>query len=70
GWTILDGFATVPATPALAQLIAVDGDTIVNAKLGMRWTDADRSFFVGYGRSLTGDTWYIDIVRAEYAIRF
>ena len=70
GWTILDGFATVPANPTMARLIDVDGDTIVNGKFGIRWTDAQRSLFVGYGRSLTGDVWYNDIVRAEYAIRF
>ncbi|MEL6107871.1 MAG: hypothetical protein AAFU85_17740 [Planctomycetota bacterium] len=70
GWTILDGLATVPDTPTAAKIISVDGDTTVNVKLGLRWSDAQRSFFAGYGRSLTGDVWYHDIIRAEYALRF
>ncbi|KAA1260443.1 hypothetical protein LF1_29830 [Rubripirellula obstinata] len=70
GWSILDGLATVPDTPTQAQIIDVSGDTIVNGKFGLRWTDSDRSIFAGYGRSLTGDVWYNDIVRLEYAMRF
>lgn len=70
GWTVLDGFATVPANPTMARLIDADGDTIINGKCGLRWTDAERSLYLGYGRALTGDVWYRDIVRAEYAIRF
>ncbi|MEM9826689.1 MAG: hypothetical protein AAF958_08880 [Planctomycetota bacterium] len=70
GWTIFDGFATIPETPELAQLIEVDGDTIINGKFGLRWTDPKRSIFVGYGRALTGDVWYHNILRAEYVMRF
>ncbi|PNY36975.1 hypothetical protein C2E31_10200 [Rhodopirellula baltica] len=70
GWTILDGLATVPDTATAAKIISVDGDTTVNTKLGLRWSDSRRSVFAGYGRSLTGHVWYHDIVRAEYAIRF
>lgn len=70
GWSILDGLATVPDTPAQAKIIDVSDDTIVNGKFGLRWTDARRSLFAGYGRSLTGDVWYHDIVRLEYALRF
>lgn len=70
GWTILDGLATVPQNSSTAQLISVDGDTTLNAKLGLRWTEPKHSLFMGYGRSLTGDVWYHDILRAEYAFRF
>ncbi|MEO1614434.1 MAG: transporter [Planctomycetota bacterium] len=70
GWSILDGLATVPASPSLARLIDVTDDTIVNAKLGLRWTDDNQSVFIGYGQALTGDVWYHNIVRAEYVIRF
>ncbi|TWT33426.1 hypothetical protein [Blastopirellula retiformator] len=70
GWSILDGLATVPATPTMATIIDVDGDTIVNGKFGLRYTQSRHSVYVGYGRALTGDVWYHDILRAEYAIRF
>jgi len=70
GWTIFDGFGTVLGPNQGAALHDVSGDTIVNAKLGLRWTDRRRSFYLGYGRGLTGDVWYRDIVRAEYSIRF
>lgn len=70
GWLIMDGNATTPSTPALAQLIDVDGDTIINSKIGLRWTQSGQSFYVGYGRSLTGDVWYENIVRTELVFRF
>lgn len=70
GWSILDGLATVPDTPTQAKIIDVSDDTIINGKFGLRWTDSERSIFAGYGRSLTGDVWYHDIVRLEYAWRF
>ena len=55
------------------------GDTIVNAKLGVRAGFGDRcdtgwlsrsDLYVGYGRALTGEVWYKDIVRAEFRVRF
>ncbi|MCC9604282.1 hypothetical protein LOC68_00140 [Blastopirellula sp. JC732] len=70
GWSILDGLATVPATPTMATIIDVDGDTIINGKFGLRYTQSCHSVYVGYGRAFTGDVWYHDIIRAEYAIRF
>jgi hypothetical protein len=68
GWTVLSGSASLPLTN-----IAVDagGDTIVNAKLGVRTVfDGNREIYVGYGRALTGDVWYKDIVRLEYRRTF
>ena len=70
GWSIFDGLGTVPAVPSGATRIGAGGDTIVNAKWGLRWTDARSSMFVGYGHGLTNDVWYQDIVRAEYVVRF
>ena len=55
------------------------GDTIVNAKIGVRLgfgplvgpANLSRSdLYIGYGRALTGDVWYKDILRVEYAWRF
>lgn len=42
------------------------GDTIVNAKFGLRINYGDhQSFAVSYGRALTGAVWYKDIIRVE-----
>ncbi|HMC63973.1 MAG TPA: hypothetical protein VKI65_03465 [Gemmataceae bacterium] len=67
GWTVLDGKESdfTGATRDAA------GDTIVNAKLGVRLGLGDyNSLYVGYGRALTGDVWYKDIVRVEYRVAF
>jgi hypothetical protein len=48
-----------------------NGDTIVNAKLGVRTYFGERSdLYMGYGHSLTGDRWYNDTVRVEYRLHF
>lgn len=51
--------------------------TIVNIKLGARvnlapkcCSDGTKSFYLGYGRALTGAQWYQDILRAEYRLSF
>lgn len=71
GWSILDGFGTITDPSGVGvTLMPLDGDTILNAKVGIRWTDARRSIYLGYGRALTGDLWYQNILRAEYALRY
>ena len=91
GWSVLSGHKLVPnpnftatSDPGSAGLVqSAAGDTIVNAKFGLRIGlgnyDAagggsllnDRhSFYVGYGRALTGDHWYQDTVRVEYNYLF
>jgi hypothetical protein len=88
GWTVLGGRET-EATPSVAFLGPIpgvnvntrsaDGDTIVNAKVGVRFGFGSyqetgflsgSDLYVGYGRALTGDVWYKDILRVEYRIRF
>jgi hypothetical protein len=67
GWTVLSGkeFAPDIGTKDAA------GDTIVNAKLGLRIGYGDhQSFAVSYGRALTGAVWYKDILRVEYRFVF
>jgi hypothetical protein len=66
GWTCGGGLELSPS----GTLLDATHDTIVNLKLGLRWNTARDTFYVGYGRALTGDAWYRDLVRAEYAIRF
>ncbi len=64
GWHVVDGFQTSTLGPA-------DGTDVVNLKVGARIGVADRgSLYVGYGRALTDDKWYHDIVRFEYRVGF
>jgi hypothetical protein len=67
GWTVLDGKAN--QVNSLGQVVAVEdaaGDTIVNAKLGLRIRFSDLGdLYTGYGRPLTGDRWYENIFRLE-----
>src|SRR5207237_8087536 len=70
GWTVLSGKELADGSVKDAS-----GDTIVNAKAGVRLgfgSAEDRGFlsgsdlYVGYGRALTGTVWYKDILRVEY----
>jgi hypothetical protein len=74
GWTVLSGRELTETGDRGAA-----GDTIVNAKGGVRFgfgplvgpANMSRSdLYFGYGRALTGTVWYKDIFRAEYAWRF
>lgn len=68
GWTVLGG----KELNALGGTIqSASGDTIVNAKLGVRaFLNENNSLYVGYGRALTGEVWYKDILRVEYRMAF
>jgi hypothetical protein len=73
-----------PGTPnmgpnAVAAIHDAGGETIVNAKVGVRFgfgrTDATgflshSDLAVSYGRALTGTVWYKEIVRVEYRLLF
>jgi hypothetical protein len=71
GWTVLSGRVL-----ADGQDVSASGDTIVNAKLGVRIGFGQagcggpfptrNDIYIGYGRALTGDVWYKDILRLEY----
>lgn len=76
GWTVLNGKQS--AAPEAAT-ISANGDTIVNAKFGVRtqigkpvgngiMSRAD--VYAGYGRALTGDFWYKDVMRFELRVRY
>lgn len=68
GWTVLNGRKT-----HVDGIFEAEGDTIVNLKAGVRFNFGSgnhlyapgRSLYVGYGRALTGDVWYGDILRVE-----
>lgn len=77
GWTVLSGKELNP--DALAA-VSASGDTIANLKLGVRvglgcpmpgsayQTRSD--LYVGYGRALTGEVWYKDLLRVEFRRSF
>jgi hypothetical protein len=73
GWTITDGLKLRAEDPNDMSTFAFQSavnDTIVNLKLGGRWTSGQHTVYAGYGRALTGDVWYEDILRADYTFRF
>jgi hypothetical protein len=73
GWTVLDGLASrsTDGTAATARIKDATGDTIVNLKVGTRmYFNRCESFYAGYGRALTGEAWYDDILRLEYRRTF
>jgi hypothetical protein len=72
GWSVLSGNESTAA----GAMVSASGDTIVNAKLGVRIglgcptpgspfpTRSD--LYIGYGRALTGEVWYKDLIRLEF----
>ncbi len=85
GWTILNGFETIGSpqgrdiihadpslgVPATHGVQDATGETIVNAKLGVRtYFSPKDDMYVGWGRALTGNRWYEDLLRVEYRRAF
>lgn len=70
GWSLLDGQA-LTVSPGLVGIQNVSGETIVNAQAGLRLgLGHSADFYLGYGRALTGVTWYRDMVRVEFRWNF
>lgn len=76
GWTVLSGKEADGATGAILN---ASGDTIINAKVGIRFGFGEliqpggfgrSDLYIGYGRALTGDVWYRDLIRAEWRLNF
>ncbi len=71
GWTVLNGKESLRSAAGTAIVEDATGQTIVNVKLGLRLGFGNRaSIYTGYGRALTGDTWYKDIYRLEFRLLF
>jgi hypothetical protein len=68
GWTVLSGKDLNPLAFPVPEDAA--GQTIVNVKTGVRAGVGPHDVYVGFGRALTGDVWYKDILRVEYRLRF
>jgi hypothetical protein len=71
GWTVLGGKESVAQSPTLFAVQSAAGNTIVNMKVGLRFGFGTRTdFYAGYGRALTGATWYTDTFRVEFRLLF
>lgn len=71
GWTVLSGKESAVAPSGRVIVEGAAGDTIVNAKLGLRFTlDGRGDFYAGYGQPLTGDRWYANTFRLEFRLFF
>ncbi|HEV3255747.1 MAG TPA: hypothetical protein VG013_02590 [Gemmataceae bacterium] len=71
GWTVLGGKESTVSPSGLVTEEGAAGDTIVNAKAGVRVRWGDRGdIYGGYGQPLTGDRWYQNIVRVELRLFF
>jgi hypothetical protein len=72
GWTVLNG-KELNVSPVNNMVFSTDeagGNTIVNAKLGLRWSTDHLSIYAGYGRALTGAVWYKDMLRVELKLMY
>ncbi len=66
GWTVLNGGSAITLPGPVTQFVDATGDTIVNAKVGLRWRLSECwDLYGGYGHALTEQEWYRDIVRIE-----
>jgi hypothetical protein len=63
GWRVLNGFQTATVADA-------SGTNIVNLKFGARMAFGQGSLYAGYGRALTNQSWYDDVLRLEYRFGF
>jgi hypothetical protein len=71
GWTVLDGKTSFVAPSGDVFVEDAAGQTIVNAKVGLRVSYSERAdVYAGYGRPLTGNRWYENIFRLEFRVRF
>lgn len=66
GWTFLDGRKAINAPDGTGIEVSASNDTIINAKLGVRFRTDVGDFYVGYGRALSGEPFYKDLLRVEY----
>lgn len=66
GWTVLAGRQSQLGPDGTAPVQGAAGTSIVNAKVGARVDVGERlGFYTGYGRAITGERWYTDVLRLE-----
>jgi hypothetical protein len=68
---VLSGRESFVQPSGLVEVRDAAGQTIVNAKLGVRLGIGERAdFYAGWGRPLTGDRWYENVFRLEMRLLF
>lgn len=70
GWSVLEGLRSTGIPADAGVLVDADGETIVNAKYGLRYTHGKNTLYAGYGNRLTGANWYENVIRLEYTRNF
>lgn len=66
GWSVLDGRENILTNRNRFQVVQSKGDTIVNLQLGLRaGYGRQGDLYLGYGRALTGEAWYRELLRLE-----
>jgi len=71
GWTVLNGKESLVQPSGLAEVRDASGQTVVNAKIGMRLGLGNRvDLYGGWGRPLTGDRWYENTLRLEMRLLY
>jgi hypothetical protein len=69
GWTVLSGKEAQPGPDGATVVRSAAGDTIVNAKFGLRTRVRNfGDFYTGYGRALTDQRWYANTFRLEFRL--
>jgi hypothetical protein len=74
GWSVLGGLALSSSNGQPSGTLdpgfgyrEVGGENITNLKFGLRFAfRKQHSLYVGYGKALTDDVWYDNVVRIEY----
>lgn len=70
GWTVIEGLRSTGIPAASGVLVNADGETIINAKYGLRYSQGKNTIYGGFGNALTGAEWYENVWRFEYARNF
>jgi hypothetical protein len=68
GWTFFDGKKSITHPNGLREVKQVHNDNVLNGKIGLRAGSDRGDLFIGYGRALTGNSLYENILRIE--VRF
>jgi len=67
GWSVLDGQESRLMPDGTVRVLDAGGTNAVNLKVGARLDLGERAgLYAGYGRAITGERWYRDVLRLEF----
>ncbi|HKB01879.1 MAG TPA: hypothetical protein VKD90_06645, partial [Gemmataceae bacterium] len=67
GWSVIGGQESRLMPDGTVAVLDSGGTNVLNLKVGARLDVGERAgFYAGYGRALTGQRWYADVVRIEF----